>query len=724
MASSEAPPQWFSQYTQRGKLYLPQRLASEFDEVLAKGDNEARRKFEEKYRRAMGSLFSIYANLYTTAYAYGAQEKSRATPTLALLRETARNSAVDKLIIETYKDLARQVSSRVLVDNCQKGFQVKHIRHRDPYFKAEADVERRCREMEELIDSPNPEVHPNGFKDVVTVLVEEMLVIDRGVIIKEGLNYKKQPLPNLWHAIPGDTVKPRLQVLLRHMAENANNAGGGVTQDSAAQMIFQRFGVDVSRAAYIQDIDNRIYGAWDKDSCAVLITNPSSEINRFSYGMSPLEQSLSFTTFLMMAFHYNQQLFMSSYPEAFLVLKGAEVDQAGLESFKAQLYAECYGWHTPVNTKDYGRLPIGVIVNKRLDTEVESFDRVTGRIMWKPIINWIKNRREKEWIVLGYLTDKRTVQALVTPGQELWDGKRMVKVSTLKVGDTVCVRSPCGFAQAPITMMERRYFKRGLSSYDIEVADTHTFFPANLASSNCGPQGNSRLPVIPAAGSDMGAELLRLRDSMTDMDFVNLIRLALALKVSAYGSSPELINFAPFSGSRSILEKGTVGQETRIAYEKDRGYRRILDSICDFFTRHFIRYYYDDLAMVYSVQDQPTEQERIELATKELAIAETVDEYRAKRGLKPLEEVTGIKGNFINSPFYLQWAEAQRREAAAEARKDISQFTGAGKPKGEDVESAAEKRAVAAEVKENDMAQVDNRSAAQKSLLSRLWRKS
>ena len=1102
-------PQWFSQYAQRGQLYLPQRLASEFDEVLNKGDSDARKKFEDKYHRAMGSLFSVYANLYTTAYAYGASEKSRATPTLALLRETARNSAVDKLIIETYKDLVRQVSGRVRVDNHQKGFclptwtslhtdhgrltigkivanklkvkvksflngrivyspitnwfsrknsetlwclewgrggrgarlistqehqvltsrgwlpasavtlqdsiavahpklsaaqeqivlgtllgdgsierggegggwprlsvrhgetqfaylqwmadalreleartkpvlpckhpaeikgriirskpqryfrthalaslwqiyeattkkgrkfvssvwldqiqplglavwamddgsvsvakndsrlkrprqnpsvsfvfctdgfsriecdaicqwfktrwgietkiqsrkngdkvyfrialgteatekfkalvapyieisssgkkwlypttepcaqepvcvrvskigpyandpkrsrtvydisvdatscflvndaivhnSVKHVRYRDPYFKAEADVERRCREMEDLIDSPNPEVHPNGFKDVVSVLVEEMLVIDRGVVIKEGFNYKKQPLPNLWHCISGDTVKPRLQVVLRHMADNTNNVGGGVTQDSAVQMILQRFGVDVSKAAYIQDIDNRIYGAWDKDSCAVLITNPSSEINRFGYGMSPLEQSLSFTTFLMMAFHYNQQMFMSSYPEAFLVLKGAEIDQAGLESFKAQLYAECYDWHTRVNTKDYGRLPIGVIVNKRLKTKVESFDRATGQVMWKPITNWIKNRGEREWIVLTYhsANSKEPIRVIMTPGQELWDGKRMIKASTLKAGDEVGTLARGlwpSLVGVGVISVEHRHIKRPRPSYDIEVADTHTFFPADLASSNCGPQGNSRLPIIPAAGNDMGAELLKLRDSMTDMDFVNLIKLALALKVAAYGSSPELINFAPFGGG-SIIEKGATGQETRVAYEKDRGYRRILDSICDFFTRNFIRYYYDDLVMVYSIQDEPTEQERIELATKELAIGLTVDEYRAQRGMKPLEEVTGIKGNFINSPFYLQWAEAQRGQAAAEARQDTSQFTGSAKKGSKAAKPEApkkgaaktgEKRAIKDEVTEGDLHQDSDESgkgATNKSFLSRLWRR-
>ena len=532
---------WFEEWGEKkGNLYLPTVLAEEFDKALQVGDVAARNKFETKYARAMGSLFSVYANLYTSAFAYGASEKSRATPTLALLRETARNSAIDRLIIETYKQLTRQVSDLITVDQHQKGWAVRHVRHRDPYFQADKDVERRCREMEELINSPNREVHPGGFRDVVNWLVEEMLVIDRGVIIKEGLNYKKQPLPEMWHGIPGDTLKPRLQVVLRHMANDGYGAGGGVTQDDAVQMIFQRFGVDVSHAAYIQDIDNRIYGAWDKDACAVMITNPSSEINRFGYGVSGLEASLQFTTFLMMALHYNEQMFLSNYPEAFLLLKGAEIDQAGLEAFKQQIYGEV------------------------------------------------------------------------------------------------------------------------------------------------GPQGNARLPVIPAAGSDMGAELLKLRETMTDMEFVNTLRIMIALKCSSYGASPELINFMPFDGAGQVIQQGATAQDTKIAYEKDRGYKNILDSLAHFFTREFIRPYYDDLVMEHSVRDEPTESERIELATKELAVATTVDEYRLSRGLKPLSEVTDgkVSGDFINNPFFLQWAQAGQAQKQQETRDDASNFTGKGKANG------------------------------------------
>src|SRR5262249_7748858 len=198
---------------------------------------------------------------------------------------------------------------------------------------------------EDMIFDPNPEVHPGGLPAVLVQAAQGEMILDRKVMVvmRDRLN---RPLS--FHLLPPDDIKPRYQVLLEHMESVNQMRMGGfrtnrqVTQQDYYQVvesIFDKYGVDVSNAAWVQEVDGVVLGAWSAEECSVDIKFPSDELNQFGYGKSPLERSLEATTLLLLSLNYNKGTFLRNYPEAFLIIEG-DYDPVGLEAFKQKIYAE------------------------------------------------------------------------------------------------------------------------------------------------------------------------------------------------------------------------------------------------------------------------------------------------------------------------------------------------------------------------------------------------
>jgi len=487
-----------------------------------------KRTLDKQLEKKIGTLFRIYYNLWNSSVAWGAAEKPVSTPTTELLRETMRQSLIDRLLVNARVFQVRHVCRRVAHDSHEKGWSVKHKRWEEYDYKPTPDIDRRCQEMEELILHPNPEIHGgvNPLRDALAKMVRGELVLDRKVMI---VIKNKFGIPQSWHLLPPDHIKPRLQVLLKHM-----QVFKFYSQDQAIQDIWNKFQVDLTNAAYVQEIDNKIFGAWTADECIVDYVNPSDEMDRWGWGVSPLEESLEATTLLMLGLYYNKQNFLSNYPEAFLFING-DVDQEGLEVFKKQIYAQI------------------------------------------------------------------------------------------------------------------------------------------------GTQGNQRLPVFATGDSNFRTELHRLRDSLTDMQFIQLLRFAIALKCAAYRAHPSLINFSPDMGdSKALINE--EDQESVIANSQEEGYHSLLANLGDFITAGLIEPVYDDLRVVWSIEDRPTKSELIDLWTKRVALGDTIDEYRRDMHEPPLEEVTDgqFSGKMVNSPFALQYAQMKEQSAMQQQQLQMEQQRNSG----------------------------------------------
>lgn len=341
----------------RSGLYLPQQggapssireMAVYADDLAKAREERALTPKEEAMWRRMGSFFTTYYSTWMNAATYGAARKPIGTASHALLRETARQSLIDSLIINARLMQTRHVAKKVLVEGKEKGFRIRHKLWNDPNTKVTPKMKQTAEEIEDAICAAvNTDVHPGGMRDVLVMMTQGALILDRKVLIVQR-DRRNRPLSI--HVLPPDNIFPRLEVLLKFMPGVDQNwqmrgAKGQAFRykreqyEQAAATIFKQFDVDVSAAAYVQMIDNVVMGAWSKEESAVDVVNPSDETNQWGYGISPLERSLEATTMLLHAFNYNKSQFTTNYPEAFLIFHG-EVDDVGLASFKNQIYSD------------------------------------------------------------------------------------------------------------------------------------------------------------------------------------------------------------------------------------------------------------------------------------------------------------------------------------------------------------------------------------------------
>lgn len=463
------------------------------------------RKILRSLNRKLGSVFSP-STLMANMANYGALENPDGMTRHKLLREAADRSVIDALIISARLHQVKHVAKRVLVEGRQKGFNIVHKRHSDPSFKPDKSVKERCNEVEEFLMRPRSDVHPGGFRDFLVRAVEGELILDRKAMVVER-DRRFRPLK--FHLLPPDDIKPRPEVLMPIMAKLgvSDNAEGN---EQVAAWVYRHSQVDVYDAAFIQEVDGQIVGAWREGEISVDVTLPSSQIDRWFYGRSPLDRSLALTTLLLHVFNYNEAQFTVNWPEAVLALKG-DVDQETINTLCSQIYA------------------------------------------------------------------------------------------------------------------------------------------------SVGQQGAQRLPVVNLGEDGTGAEIVKLRDSMRDMQYAEQARFCIALKAAAWRAHPSLLNMSVDNGGTAPLISNAE-QETAMGMAQEEGLHTVLDNQSQWITRELVEPKYDDLEMLFSTRELPTEQQQIEIWSKKLSNGYTIDEFRASQGNVTLEEATKgkVSGDYVNSQFFFE----------------------------------------------------------------------
>jgi hypothetical protein len=334
---------------------------------IAKGEGDNQSRF-----------FSNY--MFQNMIAHGAREKPVDSVSFAMLRDSAKKSFVDRILIRIRKDQMKSIWQRSIdAKQKQPGFKVVHDLYDDPDFKVTDDIKKRCLEMEELIGNPTPieytDIYPhgirvhNGIKDLVSRLIQAELIIDRKVIRRyhrqDGKGYAS------FHWLPGDTIK-NVDESVREWAKK-NEPSGKVSQDTMTKMSYSS-GFDIAKSAYVQMVDGMVVEAYTEDEISVHISNPSDELNKWGYGESRLEISLDLTTTLLYAWTYNKELFKTNYPENILTVAG-DFDKEGLDSFKQHILGEAGG------PKNNWRLPV---ISTGTGADAQSFKVETHKLRESP----------------------------------------------------------------------------------------------------------------------------------------------------------------------------------------------------------------------------------------------------------------------------------------------------------------------------------------------------
>ena len=318
-----------------GNIIDPTSTALDPKEVFSKSNMD---KMKEDNERRRGQWFSNYGpSVAQVSFSPGTLRKPLDTPPYGMLRAVARESLIDRAIISRRIEDVKGLARKIFVPGKQRGWRVVHRRFDDPNFDSNTpDIIRRCAEMEELIENPVSTYHKT-FRDFLTVSVQEELVIDRRAMV---VSRDKRGRPVDFYLLPGDTILPVLYVIMPWMAKR------GISNERVARMMLseewsQKTGltIDITDAEYVQEVDGQIVGAWNKGEIDVEWTNPSGELNRWGFGTSVLEQSLSATSLLLNMFNFNKDLFRPGFPSRMLVLSG-DYSAEGLSTFERQILGQ------------------------------------------------------------------------------------------------------------------------------------------------------------------------------------------------------------------------------------------------------------------------------------------------------------------------------------------------------------------------------------------------
>jgi hypothetical protein len=292
-------------------------------------------------RGKSGRAFTMLGGMGSAALSGGMDKPSNTTP-MAVLRTEFERSIIDKAIVGTRQFQMKQVSRSALIPEKQIGWRVMHKRFADPSFENTPEIEARCREVEAAIERVNRNFCQGGFKNFLSMQTKDQLVYDRKVMVMARDNRGR--VRSYWPVDP-TTVKPRVEVLAPYMIEwndpNPERVAARLTAKLYAQGTRDPSGndLDLTDAAYIQEVDGRVVSAWREDEISVDITNPTNEIDSYFYGKGVFEQSLEVTQAFTVTFNYNKGWFDSKVPEN-VVFFGGDFDPEGFAEFEKDLYGQ------------------------------------------------------------------------------------------------------------------------------------------------------------------------------------------------------------------------------------------------------------------------------------------------------------------------------------------------------------------------------------------------
>ena len=296
-----------------------------------------------------GRLFSNFKQGWLGLSA--AHEKPYSTPSFSVLRETADKSPIDSIIIQARVLQTRHVAQPYL-GRGQIGFDVVHIGSFDTNFQETRELKALCHEAKMWLSKPVEEVH-SSFKNMMVEAIKDELVLDRRAMEIIPDSYGE---PASYQLLPPETIKPRIEVLLPWLIDKygKDKAMSQMSENAfriAAERISQETGIDITNAAYVQEISNKIVAAFTKDEISIDVTNPSSEVDKWGYGKSCLESSLDVTLAFVRMWGAQRDYWARNMPDQILTILG-NYDPESLEALKQSFKSEGPGagnvWGMPI----------------------------------------------------------------------------------------------------------------------------------------------------------------------------------------------------------------------------------------------------------------------------------------------------------------------------------------------------------------------------------------
>lgn len=155
-----------------------------------------------------------------------------------------------------------------------------------------------------------------------------------------------------------------------------------------------------------------------------------------------------------------------------------------------------------------------------------------------------------------------------------------------------------------------------------------------------GITGAWKTPVLQVPN---GIEYINVSQSNRDMEFSQWMNYLVNIVCAVYQIDPAEINFANNGGVNSNGGSGLFesSNESKLKNSKDKGLRPLLRFLESLINKYVISRFSDEIVFAFVGIDERTDEEKIDLSTKEVKAFKTIDEVRAEHNLEPLPDGNG-----------------------------------------------------------------------------------
>lgn len=173
--------------------------------------------------------------------------------------------------------------------------------------------------------------------------------------------------------------------------------------------------------------------------------------------------------------------------------------------------------------------------------------------------------------------------------------------------------------------------------------------------------GTSNAWKTPILNSD-DLQWIPMHSTNREMEYAAWMDWLTKLTCAVYGIDPVEINFQ-FGNTGQSSSLNTPDNEKKVTESKDKGLRPLMEHIQDCLNQHILWEINEDFEFIFAGLDANSAENEREGLIKESSSYRLVDEVRADIDLEPLPN--GL-GQMINSPTWLQFAQAKEQAGGAE----------------------------------------------------------
>lgn len=189
-------------------------------------------------------------------------------------------------------------------------------------------------------------------------------------------------------------------------------------------------------------------------------------------------------------------------------------------------------------------------------------------------------------------------------------------------------------------------------------------FKREWKNSLSGINGSWQIPVVSAEDINF----VNMTPTANDMQFEKWLNFLINIIASLYGIDPAEIGFPNKGGATGSKGGNTLNEsdpQKKLQQSQNKGLQPLLRFIEDLINKHLVAEFGDQYLFQFVGGDTKSEEEKLDILTKEVSTFKTVNEARKEKGLEPIEG-----GDIILKAEYIQGIGQDMNRERFEAEKE------------------------------------------------------